>query len=190
MNQSTCSIDGCEKLAKNSGMCWGHYTRKRRYGSPERLSFQKGRSAHERFAQNVAESDDGCIVWTGGKLTGGYGSFRFQGKSWPAHRWAWAHAIGDIPAGQVVRHKCDNPPCVNLAHLELGAPAENSMDMVVRGRSLTGSSNPHARLVESQVAQIRALLADGQRRQDVASMFGVSKPTIDQIATRKSWRHV
>lgn len=51
-----------------------------------------------------------------------------------AHRLSWALVNGDIPSGLVVRHRCDNPPCCNPAHLELGTDAENEADKARRGR--------------------------------------------------------
>lgn len=52
-----------------------------------------------------------------------------------AHRWiaAWRH--GEVPAGRVVRHTCDNPNCINPWHLVIGSQAENVRDMLERGRA-------------------------------------------------------
>jgi hypothetical protein len=56
-----------------------------------------------------------------------------------AHRRALELATGQsIPAGQLVRHSCDNPPCCNPAHLSTGTHADNAADMVARGRSTRG----------------------------------------------------
>ncbi|UGO47583.1 HNH endonuclease [Morganella phage vB_MmoP_Lilpapawes] len=40
--------------------------------------------------------------------------------------------MGDIPAGMVVRHTCDNKRCVNPNHLLLGTRKENTHDMLER----------------------------------------------------------
>lgn len=52
-----------------------------------------------------------------------------------AHRAAFTLANGPIPDGVKVLHSCDNPPCINTEHLRAGTSAENSREMVARGRA-------------------------------------------------------
>ncbi|MGH0033016.1 MAG: HNH endonuclease [Myxococcota bacterium] len=52
-----------------------------------------------------------------------------------AHRIAWGLANGADPGDAHVLHRCDNPPCVNPAHLFLGDAAANAQDRHQKGRS-------------------------------------------------------
>jgi hypothetical protein len=85
--------------------------------------------------------DDGmCLPWAGRRDEDGYGHF---GKSGSAHRLAWEDANGQrIPPGLVVMHTCDNPPCINPAHLVLGAIADNNRDRHAKGRTVMPDNGP------------------------------------------------
>lgn len=61
--------------------------------------------------------------------------------------------------GMVVRHKCDNPRCINPEHLELGTYSDNTQDMLKRKRNKTivplGQNNGRCKLTDEQVQEIR-----------------------------------
>lgn len=85
----------------------------------------------------VVDPDTSCTDWTGGKDQDSYPMFWYNGRTERASRALWKIVYGEIPEGLIVRHKCDNPTCLNLDHLELGTPKENTQDALERGR-MTG----------------------------------------------------
>lgn len=120
----------------------------------------------------------------------GYGATHFNGKQQLAHRVSWEIANGPIPQGMCVRHSCDNPVCVNPAHLFLGTKADNSADMARKRRSALGERHGNAKLTETDVRQIREMRAGGTMRRDIAARFAITPEHVDQIVRRRNWTHI
>lgn len=75
-----------------------------------------------------------CWNWQGAKTAEGYGKIKVDGETQRAHRVSYELHKRRIGAGKVIRHKCDNPSCVNPTHLVAGTQAQNVADIVRRGR--------------------------------------------------------
>lgn len=150
--------------------------------------------AFARFMRLVAVGQEpgSCWIWQGNRPDGRYGHFSITGKSVKAHRWLYEAVIGFIPDGLVLRHRCDNPACVNPQHLELGTFADNTRDMLDRGRGADrkGERHPLARLNADSVRKIRAEAANGTRHAALAERFGVARQQITKIVGRASWGHI
>jgi hypothetical protein len=104
-----------------------------------------------------------------------------------------AHSLPlDAIKGQIIRHRCDVVNCVNPDHLEPGTQLDNMNDMAERGRrvSLHGTSLPQSKLTESDIPDVRAMLAAGILQKHIAAKYGVSIQTISQVKLGRWWKHV
>lgn len=148
-----------------------------------------------RFWEKVQKSP-GCWLWTasitGGKPGREYGQFavtRLNGGGqhrFYAHRFAWMLAHGPIPEGFEICHSCDQPRCVNVAHMRLGTRLDNMGDAASRGR-LHVSRPSRQKLTTKQLLEIDALLATGERgiKTAIAKSYGVSKAWVSSYANGK-----
>lgn len=149
----------------------------------------------DRFFSKIDKSSvDGCWIWTGNKVGSGYGTIglgrRGEGTVY-AHRLSWELANGPIPDGMFLCHRCDNPPCVNPAHLFLGTPADNVQDAIAKGRHIKGELVGGCVLTEANVITIRRrYAAGGIRQEDLAAEYGVTRSNIGAIIRGRSWAHL
>lgn len=106
-------------------------------GYPERRT-----PAEPRFWAKVQKSD-GCWLWTG-SVRRGYGQFGVSAtRHTTAHRFSWELHNGPVPKGEgyhgtCVLHHCDTPRCVRPDRLFLGTIADNTHDMIAKGRGKMG----------------------------------------------------
>lgn len=147
-----------------------------------------------RFWEKVDNSggDSACWIWTAYRDRKGYGRIQRNGSGSPtqAHIISWEIACGPVPSGQCVLHRCDNPSCVNPAHLFLGTKADNNADMRAKGRHAHGERQGSAVLSEQDVRNIIALRKEGGLLTDLAVRFGVSESHISEISRGKAWAHL
>lgn len=140
------------------------------------------------FAKCGQMNSDGCIPWVGTKTKRGYGLIQAAGirsRKTTAHRIAWVLANGDLAPGALVLHRCDNPSCVNVAHLFVGSQQENVDDMVSKGRHAWKDGQPWQKLNDSDVFRIIEMRRSGFTQQDVAESFGVSRSLISMVENCK-----
>lgn len=176
------------------------YNQGRKYCSRACYFAGKLRPAEERFWEKVNKESGHwwngiqCWDWTAARLPRGYGLFTPHKEQFYAHRYAYELLRGLIPDGLHCLHHCDRPCCVNPAHHFLGTRSDNMRDMVAKGRAAReaprGEASAHAKLTEDKVRAIREAVACGESRSAVGRRFGISKPTVQGIVARRSWKHV
>lgn len=92
----------------------------------------------------------GCWESLRARASGGYTYVRLSGNRLGTHRLAYETWVGPIPEGHVVRHKCDNPPCINPDHLDIGTQVDNVQDTKKRGRVARGDSHWASKITEEE----------------------------------------
>ena len=129
-----------------------------------------------------------CWEWKGGRASKGYGVFAYSHRQQVrAHRLSFELYTGRRPKG-IIMHLCDNPPCVNPTHLADGTHKENMRHMADRKRAARAERHHKAKLTEIEVVAINLLHRSGAHStRDLASMFGMSQPTIAGIVKGDLW---
>lgn len=132
-------------------------------------------------------SGSSCLEWAGRINQDGYGKIGRRGKDLYAHRVSYEAHKQPIPADKpFVRHLCNNPSCVNPAHLAVGTPGDNMLDKALAG-SMKGEKHPNARLTE---AQARVIKISSEPVYVLAARYGVSRSIVDAIKRGRTWRHL
>jgi len=139
------------------------------------------------------ETYRGCWICTSHRANTGYGYIviKRNGTTVLLHRYMYEKYRGVIPGGMCVLHVCDNRACNNPNHLFLGTMADNSQDMINKGRGkqpgLKGVDHGQAKLTEAQVREIR--IATGTHRA-IAYRYGISRQQVSRIKRGETWRHL
>jgi hypothetical protein len=163
-----------------------------------------------------------CWLWLGSRMPDGRGQFHYAGRTEYAAVVAYILTYGPPPADRPwVLHKCDGGSlcCVRPDHLFAGTAADNSKDMVKKGRHsggkwmasmpervargerhgskthpervVTGSRHPLSKLTEAVVAASRQrYAAGGVTIGALALEAGVTMMTMYKAVKRLTWKHV
>lgn len=183
-----CAAPGCDRTEgrRKRGLCTRCYQRakaRRQLALYPSSMVPRGATLAERLEHhgwNVTPA--GCWEWVGSLNQNGYGQLAV-GTDRPeiASRVAYTAWVGPIPAEGVVCHECDNPPCINPAHLFIGTRADNNRDAADKARTANGELRPH-KLKDAQVTEIRRRYLRGDVKQRTLALeFGVSQQLISSL---------
>lgn len=144
----------------------------------------------------VIGDDDTCWLWTASTSSDGYGWFTKDKKTISAHRYSAILKYKEL-GDNLVRHTCDNRPCVNPNHLILGTWAENSADMVARNRQARGEKHHQATLTDAQAMEILIkykVAVDTKNTYGIlvklAKEYNAPKQAIYRITSRQTYTHL
>jgi len=123
----------------------------------------------------LPKNPEQCWKWMGRINHQGRAVKQFGGNPITAQRWVWLTFFGPIPDGLVVYNTCGNRACPNPAHLACGFQAD------------ANRSGANAKLLPSDVREIREALQEGRGVSWLATRFGVTHSTIREIGAGTSW---
>lgn len=154
-------------------------------------------SAQARFWASVETTPNvnECWLWRKGRNNDGYGRFNVPKagggfSNIQATRAMMFLTQGPFDNSLLVRHTCDNPPCVNPLHLELGTHLDNAKDMTDRQRQSRGELHPKTTIAEHVVKDIRRRAIAGEPYAHIARDTGLHLNTVLGIAKGRTWKHV
>lgn len=189
-----CAVDGCngDARAKNRGRrgyCNKHYLRLMRNGDPLAGDRERARSGQplQWLKDHVEHKSDECLTWPFGTYPNGYGFVVVDGVKRGSHRLMCEIAHGAPDASDLqASHGCGNRLCLNPKHLRWDTISGNHADKLLHDTHQRGERCGKAKLTESEVLAIRALIGVESQR-SIAEKFGVAQRTIHDIAHRRSW---
>lgn len=156
--------------------------------APQRRQVRKSWGTQERiaFRTDRAAEAAACWKWRGSHTKSGYATMRWKGKLVRVSR-----MIANTPDGLCALHRCDNPGCVNPAHIFNGTNLTNVVDRDRKGRQAKGERIGVSVLSEAQVREIRSKYVPRKySRRRLALEYGVSHGAIWYVTTGKNWKHV
>lgn len=194
MTRRLCVTRDCVRQHYGRGWCKYHYQQAYKSGALERQprTLAKPTDSLDARLRNIGwtVTASGCWEWKGALDNNGYGQMSVnRGRPWKAYRIAY-EAWVKMPADNVdICHTCDNPPCINPAHLFEGTRQINVADAMSKMRHVHGERQNH-KLKDVQVSEIRRRYAAGGVSQRVLSIeYGVTQSQISQIVTMKRRKH-
>ena len=131
----------------------------------------------------------GCWICTSHKAgTHGYPTTTAGGYCTTLHRKLYMQQTNKrLPRHIQVMHICDNPMCINPAHLKEGTAAMNMQDAANKNRIAYGARHHLAKLDDDKV---RDIACSGSTNKELADKYNVTQATVWHIRKGKTWTRV
>lgn len=117
-----------------------------------------------------------CHEWIKCFNTDGYPRANINGDcNIKIHRVVWELHNNADATGKVVRHTCDNPKCINPAHLIIGTASENMLDRDLRGRT-------YRKVTPKVIAWVKKFLElPGMKQKEIAYLMDMNPRRVSDI---------
>ena len=165
------------------------------------------------WAKVIKKGPNECWEWTSAKAYNGYGLFQMPASQMRAHRISVVLSGVILDPNLCVCHTCDNPACVNPAHLFQGTHNDNMQDKVRKGRSYRpppfvgpkkkrirdrrkpntpfsgnkGERHGNSRLKNENIIDI---VTSKQSIKELMAKYQIARGTVSDIKHRRVWKHV
>ena len=113
----------------------------------------------------------------------GYFKIQINKKTFLLHRLVYQQENNCfIESNQIIRHKCDNPHCINPEHLEIGSVYDNVQDRNKKGGTAKNENHGRAKLTNEQVVEIYHMSGS---QQAIANKYNVSQRLVSLIKRKE-----
>jgi hypothetical protein len=141
------------------------------------------------WSKVIIKGKDDCWEWTGNKDKDKYGLFYIDGINHRVHRFSFTLSGGILNSDNpLVLHRCDNPGCVNPAHLFAGSQKDNIYDCIKKGRRryITGEKHHRTKLSDKEVSEIRDLRVNKVfTYSEISKLYPISQSAIWNICNMR-----
>lgn len=161
-------------------------------GEYEVSSFGRVRSL-DRIIEQASRSGNLVSIQLRGRvlkqctMKNGYQSIRFKFRTRLVHHLVLEAFIGQCPPGMEACHNNGIRGDNRLGNLRWDTLSANQLDRVKHGTSIRGEQSALAKLTERDA---REILESPESGVALASKFGVSRTTICDIRTGRTWAHL
>ena len=115
----------------------------------------------------------------------GYPRLKHNKRMWRVNRLFWTLVYGDIPEGLVIGHKCNNTSCINIEHLYITTPQQNSTDAARDLLYKNGKDNHKTKRTDGECLYMWELYHTvGYTQQRIGDMYGISQSRVSEAIRR------